>query len=447
MAAALSRGSILYAKIYRPLVYRHFPLTVYGTHSLIENVTEVFTVHSDRNVTERTDGSKRPYDERRKYLAKMTPRYIRARKQEQSRLLNEMEAVTGLHRKSVLRLLHAHSLERHPTRVGRGRTYSVATEEVIRVVWESLDYVCAERLTPVLPHTARHLAGFGELCLSPDVEDQLGVISRATVGRIVRRLRQDTPRLPRRGPEQANQVRQAVPMKRIPWDVDEPGHFEADLVHHAGGSAAGDYVHTLQLVDVATGWSERTAGLGRSQTAMEAGFQRVLDRLPFAIKELYPDNGSEFFNNHLVRFFSETITGLTLSRSRPYHKNDNRFVEQKNDSLIRAYFGTARLDTAEQCTALNALYDQMWLYYNLFQPVLHLRHKEVVEGRLRRTWDAATTPYQRLLTKTVLRTEASNHLAVLYASTNPRELRRAIHDAIPRLWDVPLPGAQGTRVA
>ena len=119
-------------------------------------------------------------------------------------------------------------------------------------------------------------------------------------------------------------------MRRIPWETVEPGDCAGDLVHHAGGSTAGEYGHTLQLIDVATGWSER------SQRAMEADFRQILARLPFLIRELHPDNGSEFFNTHLVRFFGEVITGLTLSRSRPYHKNDNRFVEQKNATLIRA---------------------------------------------------------------------------------------------------------------
>ncbi|MBV9281918.1 MAG: integrase [Chloroflexi bacterium] len=390
-------------------------------------------------------------DERRKYLAKVAPRYHKATRQEQSRLLDEMGDVTGMHRKSLLRLLHASSLERLPRRGGRGRVYGAATEDVIRVVWESLDYVCVERLTPALLPTARHLAGFGELRLTAEVEQQLASISRATVGRLLERLRQDTPRLPRRGPEQANRVRREVPMRRIPWDTADPGHLEVDLVHHAGGSAAGDYVHTLQMVDVATGWSERAAVLGRSQEAMEGGFRRVLARLPFPVKELHPDNGPEFFNDHLVRFFGEAITGLTLSRSRPYRKNDNRFVEQKTPrgypSLVRAYFGTARLETPAQRDALNELYDQMRIFYNLFQPVLHLASKEVVEGKLKRRWDEAQTPYERLLATGVLPDEVKQELARLHATTNPRRLRHAIHAAIPGLWDLPAHPSRRTRVA
>jgi hypothetical protein len=358
-------------------------------------------------------------DERLKYLRRVQIRYVRAERKERGVLLDEIEAVTGLHRKSVVRLLSG-SLTRKRQQTRRGRIYGAAVDDAIRVVWESLDYICAERLLPALVPTAQHLDRFKEVALPAEVEAQLGTISRSTVQRILTRIGQDRPRLPRRGPEQANRMRQAVAMERIRWDVPDPGHFETDLVHHSGPSSTGTYVHTLQLIDVATGWSERVAVLGRSQEAMEGGFRRVVERLPFPITQLHPDNGSEFFNDHLIRFWGEAITGLSLSRSRPYHKNDNRFVEQKNDTLVRAYLGTERLETPAQCDALNALYEQMWTYYNLFQPVLHLTSKSIVDGSLRRRWDAAATPYQRLLRAGVLDQSATERLSTLHAETNPR---------------------------
>jgi hypothetical protein len=311
--------------------------------------------------------------------------------------------------------------------------------DVVRVVWESLDYVCAERLTPVLWPMAQHLARWGEVTVSPEVEAALQGISRATVQRLLQRFRVDSPRLPRRKPQPPNRFLREVPMRRVPWETEAPGTFEVDLVHHCGPVSEGEYVHTLQLVDVATGWSERVAILGRSQAAMVAGFERVQQRLPFAITHLHPDNGSEFFNNHLLRYYGEAVTGLTLSRSRPFHKNDNRFVEQKNSTLVRAYVGYGRLDTARQCLALNALYDQLWLYYNLFQPVLHLVRKDTVAGRVRRNWDKAQTPCQRLMAAQILSTAKQAALAALYADTNPRELRTTIYAAIERLWDCPTP--------
>lgn len=380
-------------------------------------------------------------DERRKYLSRMAPRYWPAPRPEQSRLLDEMEALTGLHRKSLLRLLRPDGLTRRPRQQQRGRAYGAEVDDALRVIWESLDYVCAERLTPGLVPTAQLLAQHGELVLSPELASQLGAISVATVQRHLTRLAQDTPRLPRKGPTAANRVARAIPMQRIPWDEREPGHFEVDLVHHSGPSTAGEYVHTLQLIDVATGWSERVAVLGRSYRHMEAAFAHVLARVPFPVRELHPDNGPEFLNDHLVRFWGERVPGLALSRSRPYHKNDNRFVEQKNASLVRAYFGNARLDTPAQWAALNALYERMWLYYNLFQPVLHLSEKTFEGPRVRRRWDRAQTPYERLAATPALPLAARAHLDAQYQTTNPRALRREIYTRVEALL---LPGPAAT---
>lgn len=230
-------------------------------------------------------------------------------------------------------------------------------------------------------------------------------------------------------------------MKRIDWQTREPGHFEVDLVHHGGETSAGEYVHTLQMVDVATGWSERVAVRGRGYRAMQAGIEHLLSRLPFAVKEVHPDNGSEFFNQHLVRFWKEKVVGVQLSRSRPYQKNDNRLVEQKNDTLVRQYFGDLRVDTAEQWEQMNALYEQMWLYYNFFQPVLHLTEKTVVDDQVRRKWDVAQTPFERLKATGCLSAEQQQLLQALYEQTNPRLLREQIYRQLARLWDQCLPQA------
>jgi hypothetical protein len=374
-------------------------------------------------------------DERRKYVKLMSERYRKAKRKERSQLLSEMEQVSKLHRKHLIRLLNGQSLERKKRSTSRSRTYGVEVEGVMLRVWESLDYICAERLTPSLVRIARHLASFGSLILTAEVESQLETISPATVQRMLRKNRTRKARLPRTGPHRANQVTKGVPMGRIPWDTKEPGHFETDLVHHGGESAAGEYGHTLQLIDVATGWSERVMLLGRGQRAMEAAFNQVLERLPFGVKELHPDNGSEFFNAHLVRFWKEKVTGVTLSRSRPYQKNDNRYVEQKNDTLVRQYLGELRLDTAEQIAAGNALYERMWVYYNLFQPVMHLSEKTVDGDKVRRRWDQAQTPYQRLRASGVLSQEQQERLQALYEQTNLLLLRDEIYAGLDALWE------------
>jgi len=232
-------------------------------------------------------------------------------------------------------------------------------------------------------------------------------------------------------------------MKRIPWNEPHPGHFEVDLVHHAGASASGHYVHTLQMIDVATGWSERVAVLGRSYCVMQDGFRRILARLPFPVLEIHPDNGSEFFNHHLLHFWAEMVHNVRLSRSRPFHKNDNPFVEQKNSTLVRAYLGNERLDTVAQTLALNQLYVKMWLYYNFFQPVMHLLEKTFIpaaEGRSARTkrrYDQARTPFDRLCETEALNDNERERLDTLRERTNPRTLRQEIHGLIDYLFSLP----------
>jgi len=367
--------------------------------------------------------------------------YHTSTREQKSDTLTHLQALTGLGRKTIIFKL-GQNLEERPHERHRDRKYGPDVDDALRVISEAFDYISAERLTPNLVEMAANLGRHGELTVTPKLLAQLGRISIATVGRILRRIRQDDFRLPRRGPKEANRARQAVPMVRIPWDEPEPGHFEVDLVHHGGQSSQGDYVHTIQMIDVATGWSERVAALGRSFVVMENGFQYISQRLLFPVRELHPDNGSEFFNHHMLSFWPNCFPGLTLSRSRPWHKNDNRFVEQKNDTLVRQYFGDQRFDTVAQTHAMNKLYDQMWVYYNFFQPVMRLREKIVLpnpEGKRRvlRLFDTARTPFDRLCATGVLTEEQQQFWREHRDSINPRQLRRAIYEQIDQLAHMP----------
>jgi hypothetical protein len=381
-------------------------------------------------------------NERRKYLQIVQPRYLAASRADRGLLLDEMERITGLERKSLIRLLHG-SLERQPRHQQRKPTYGADVTAALAVIAESWDYICAERLTPNLPWMAQHLESHGELQLADQLRAQLAEISISSVQRRLAALRQDTPQLHRKGrPTAGLDWRKEVPMLRLAWDQPEPGHFEVDLVHHCGPSTIGEYAHTVQWVDIATGWSERVAILGRSYRVMEDAFKRILHRAPFAVREIHPDNGSEFFNHHMERFWGQ-YPAVHLSRSRPYRKNDNRFVEQKNSSLVRDYLGYDRIDTVAQVVALHQLYDAMWVYYNLFQPVLHLVAKEIVPAtaeqpaRLRRRHDDARTPFDRLCATGVLAPARREQLERLRDRTNPRRLRQAIHDQIEHVLSLP----------
>ena len=385
-------------------------------------------------------------DQRLAYLQRMQKRYRQSNRKQRGHLLDEMELVTEQDRKTLIRRMKG-KLERQQRKAQRGRTYGAAMDDALRVISESWDHITPERLTPNLVWMAQLLQQHGELTVTPETLAQLGDISTSTVGRILRRIRQDEPRLPRQGPQQANALRRDVPMRRIPWDERQPGHFEADLVYHSGPIPSGEHMHTVQLIDVATGWSERVAVLGRSYLVMRDAFEHIIHRLPFAIVEIHPDNGSEFFNQHMMRFWVERIHGLLLSRSRPFQKNDNRFVEQKNDTLVRAYLGRERLDSVAQVRAVNALYEDMWVYYNFFQPVMRLKEKIVVRDAqdnttMRRRFDQARTPFDRLCAAKVLSPPQQEHLIRWRDQVNPRRLRQSIYEQRDRIFRIPgaIPG-------
>jgi hypothetical protein len=388
-----------------------------------------------------SDEEKMTIDERRKYLRRMQKRYSKADRKEKGKLLDEMEQVTELHRKYLVELLKG-DLKRKQRRKQRGRTYGPEMDEVLRVIHESYDGICAERLTPNLVWMAQHLARHGELEICDAVLQKLGCISISTVGRILGRIRQDTPRLPRKRPRRSQKRLHDIPMTRIPWDTAIPGHFEVDLVHYCGSTASGEYMSSLQIIDIATGWSERVAVLGRSYLVMENAFMTILRRLPFPVREIHPDNGSEFLNHHMLRFWGKLVQGVQLSRSRPYHKNDNRYVEQKNSTLVRAFLGYDRFDSVAQTLATNQLYEMMWIYYNLFQPVMHLKEKEVIrqEGqpmRVLRRHDDARTPFDRLCATDRLLPEHRALLEALRDQINPRLLRQQIYDALDVIFSLP----------
>jgi hypothetical protein len=213
-------------------------------------------------------------------------------------MLDEMEQVTNLQRKTLIRHMGRKKIERRVRRKQRGKAYGAEVDDALRVISESHDYICAERLTPNLVSMAEHLAAHGELRTSPSLLQQLGRISVSAVRRRLQQFAYLTDwQLPRRkGPKPPNPVTRDIPMERIRWDEQEPGHFEVDLVHHAGSTPGGDYVHTVQMTDVATGWCEQAAVLGRSQRAMEGAFRHILTRLSFPVREVHPELLQQLFS-------------------------------------------------------------------------------------------------------------------------------------------------------
>jgi hypothetical protein len=368
-------------------------------------------------------------------------RYSTADRKGRSQMLDEMAVVTGLHRKALIRLMRS-DLKRKKRSKQRGRVYGSDVDDALRVIQESYDGICAERLVGNLDKMVLKLQEHGEMELTDSLLAQLQDISLATIKRRIRHIRQDEPRLKRSRPFPRNEIARSIPMRRIAWDEPTPGHFETDLVHHCGPIADGQYVHTLQMLDVTTGWSERRAILGRSQLVVQEAFHRIRMRLPFPVLEIHPDNGSEFLNQPLSVVWAEIFPKAEFSRSRPYQKNDNRFVEQKNYSLVRAYFGFERLDTTSQLLLMNQIYDKMWLYYNFFLPVLRLKSKDFLGpagslNRIKHHYDIAQTPFERLCAAHVLSSTQQTYLQQLRKHTNPRQLHREIEALLDQLRGMP----------
>jgi len=353
-----------------------------------------------------------------------------------------MEAMTGLHRKSLVRLLGS-NLQRQARQRERGCVYDEEVEAVLAVVAETLDYICAERVHGSLLATVADLERHQELRVTPRVREKLAQISLSSLRRHAPGPADAPDHIA--GPQRNAQTtwQQQLPAGRIPWNTETPGHLEIDLVHHSGSTASGEYVHTLQCIDVRSGWSARRAILGRSYVVMRDALYHILEHLPFAVQELHPDNGSEFLNEHLVPFIREYDSTIKLSRSRPYQKNDNRFVEQKNRTLVRHFLGDRRLDTVTQTRYLHHCYQLMGQDYNFFQPVMHLVAKTWVPatattpGHVQRTHDTAQTPWTRLCATAVLAPELQAGWQTQRQALNPRALRAQIYQALDHLFHYP----------
>ena len=378
-------------------------------------------------------------DERRKYLHKIWGRYRDSDKKGKSHLLDEAEKITGLHRKSILRILNGR-LSRKKRKTERGKGYEARVGDAVRLIAKSLDYPCAERLKENLVWVAENLQTHGELSLDEALRKKLERVSISTIKRLVRYPEQRLERIAfRKYPAKPrNKVYANIPVKKIAWETQMPGHFEVDTVHHCGATAHGIYIYTLQLVDVATGWSEITAVYGNAYTAMKDGFDFLLSRLPFPVLEFHPDNGPEFMNGLLIKYWRELVPNLSLSRSKPYRKNDNRFVEENNHSLIRAYVGNGRFDSAIQLQTLRDLENLLWIYHNLFLPCMRLKEKVVsVEGHLRKKYDKALTPLDRLLASELSDKSKLQKLADFRKTINPLLLREQIDLLIQELLSLP----------
>lgn len=361
---------------------------------------------------------------RKEYLSKMRARYSKAiSRATKTTIINEIVEVLGYHRKYAIQVL---SVKKQPNSHARKRRRSSkygVVKSVVMKVWQALDYPCAERLHPVLLSTAELLAQHGEIHIDATIRQLLATISRSTLARMLVKSR--AARAPRMSPpRKRTQLERQVPIERYASGEMRPGALEIDLVEHNGGSSLGHYAYTLSVVDVATGYSRRRSVLGKGQAAVHRELESIFSSWPYSIWGVHTDNGTEFLNSHLIRFCQ--AKGFKYTRSRPYKKNDNPHVEQKNFQHVRCLVGYERYDTPEEVAWLNRIYEVYDLYVNLYQPSRKLVSKERMGSRVRKVYDVARTPLQRAFDARVVSPESVEQYKKLYHSLNPLAIHRQI---------------------
>ena len=354
------------------------------------------------------------------------------------RLLDELEAITGYHRKSLLRLLHRKAavpvesegprdqavLKPHPR-----RRYGPEAAAALVPLWEASDRLCGKRLAALLPLLVESLEQHGHLSLEPAVREQVLAMSSATIDRLLAPIRKASAANNwRRPPRAYSAVRRRVPVRTLKgWsDHREPGWLEIDLVAHCCGRMQGPFLWTLVATDIATGWSESLPILVRDGAVVLTALQLIRRQLPFPLRGIDADNDPVFMNSLMEAWCDRPGHQIVLTRSRAYQSNDQAWVEQKNGMLVRRVVGYQRLEGLEAAQVLGELYGALRLFTNLFQPSFKLKSSERDGGRIKRQHHPPRTPLQRLLATGVLSEATAEHWRDLQRRSDPVALLTTI---------------------
>jgi len=368
------------------------------------------------------------------YAEAVRVRYESAGRPEKKRILDEFCETTGMHRKAAIRLMNRAGV---PTtsRRGRPRRYGPEVAEVLVKVWEVGDRMCSKLLVAVMPDLVGALERHGELELEADVRSQLLQISAASIDRLLRRHRRGLGLQPRRVSSPAGSLKSEIPVRTwSEWKGVEIGALQADLVLHCGESTEGFYLTTLCAVDVATGWTELQAVWGHGKQRVGTAVHHVRERLPFPLKSLHTDNGSEFINHILFDWCRRE--GVHFTRGRSYRKNDQAYVEQRNWLTVRRQVGYDRFATKRAYALLGELYPLLCLQLNFFRPIRKVVARERIGSRTLKHYDQPRTAYQRLLESGHLSEIARSEVDATLRRLNPASLQRRIDKLLRQLWSL-----------
>jgi len=372
---------------------------------------------------------------RNQYLDTLLARYLKAKKAEKGLLLNEYCRNTGQNRKYVIRKISRMAFGSPRVRKKRAAIYGHAVRVALEALWKIFDFPCGQRLAPMVRAELARLRELKELDISEPTAEKLLRVSPATIDRLLRPKKaqiKDRHRYSSRG---ANLIAKKIPLRMTEWETSRVGYVEMDLVLHCGVSTDGEYGHSLSAMEIATGWWEGEVVMGRAQIRIFNALKEIRERSPFAWLGIDSDNDNAFINDQLYKYSQDQQ--LEFTRSRPYRKNDNAYIEQKNFTHIRKPLGYLRYDTSEELALIQNLYRQeLRLYKNFFQPVMKLVRKERIGGHTKRVYDIPKTPYQRLMESNQIAPQVARQLQQLYLSLNPADLKRQIDMKLSKLFDL-----------
>jgi hypothetical protein len=374
---------------------------------------------------------------KREYLRLIHERYRRGQRAEKTAMLEEFCKVCGYNRKYAIWLLNRPLSQpgAHRRRTARRSTYSKEAITRLAKVWEASGYLCSQRLKAAMPQwlpwVKKHFR------VKQELAKQLLAISARQMDRRLFPYKRTVKRRLYGTTRPGSLLKHMIPIKTDHWDVTLPGYLEIDLVSHSGASAAGEFLYTLDCVDISTGWVERQAVLGKGQLGIVEALSQIEQKLPFRLRGVDSDNGSEFINAHLFNFCQQRpkTHSVQFTRSRPYKKDDNAHVEQKNWTHVRKLLGWERYDTVQALQMINSLYEQLRIFQNLFQPSMKLSRKIRKGSRVMRRYDQPATPLERVL-QSAEKTPQIEALKSLAKNTDPFELSRHIDQQLDRLYNL-----------
>jgi hypothetical protein len=375
---------------------------------------------------------------KREYLAAIVARYRRATKKTKTTILNEFCSTCRYHRKHALRLIRTYRrfTQKQPAR--RGRKLSYDPEKLLlplKRIWLAANLPCSKRLKAIIPlWLPGYIGTYG--AISQELAGALLRISPATIDRILQPVRASHTQHGRATTKPGTLLRRHIPVKTNQWDESRPGFLEADTVAHCGSSTEGVYVHTLDCVDIATGWTEQRAIWGKNYQDVIDQIRDIESSLPFPVLGFDADNGSEFLNYHLLRYLTVgRRRPIQFTRSRAYKKDDNAHIEQKNWTHVRQWLGYDRLDNPKAVPLMNELYTTEWrLFQNFFCPSVKLISKERIASKTVKRYDRPLTPYQRVLASTHIDDTMKENLRATYKTLNPFNLRKAMEERLKAIF-------------